>query len=133
MSFDIFKQFATDESLENNGTWFPLSDTAEILVARTGNKAYAKKLSALVERNQKLLDMKNDAADAKGEEIMIEAMAETLLLGWKGLSFQGQDIEYSVANAKKLLSLRDFRRQVMKFADDTDAYRVKVEAEQGEA
>lgn len=133
MSLDIFSQFATDESLEDNGTWFPLGGGARVLVAREGNRNYGKKLSALYERNQKALELKDDAADALSETIMIEVLATTILLGWENVSFKKAELSYSVENAKKLLAVREFRRQIAKFAADVDAYKVKEEAAQGEA
>ena len=38
MALDIFAQFATDETLEENGTWFPIGGGARVLVARSGNR-----------------------------------------------------------------------------------------------
>ncbi|MCY1561171.1 hypothetical protein D9M68_983980 [compost metagenome] len=60
---------------------------------------------------------------------MVDAMARTLLLGWKNLGFRGQPLEYSVDNAKLLLSVKDFRELVLKHANDAETYRVVVEEE----
>lgn len=133
MSLDIFAQFATDESLENNGTWFPIGDDSRVLVARSGNRAYAKMLTKLVEQGRKTLDLGGEVADKKSDEIMIEVMANTILLGWESLSFKGEDLEYSVENAKTLLSVKDFRKLIAQFADDTAAFKMKAEVEQGKA
>lgn len=130
---DIFAQYATDESLENNGTWFDIGAEGRVLVARAGNRKYSKMLSKEVERNRKVLDLNDDASDAKSDEIMIDVMAETILLGWEKLSFQKVECPYSIANAKKLLGLKDFRKLVAEKAGDTDAFRIKLEEEQGEA
>lgn len=133
MALDIFAQFATDEGLEENGTWFDIGGGARVLVARSGNRKYGKMLTKEVERNKKLLDLNDDAADQKSEEIMIAVIAETILLGWKDLSFKGEVMEYSTANAKKLLAVKDFRKLVAQFADDVSAYKIKEEVEQGKA
>lgn len=133
MSLDIFAQFATDESLENNGTWFPIGDDSRVLVARSDNRAYAKMLTKLVEQGRKTLDLGGEVADKKSDEIMIEVMANTILLGWESLSFKGEDLEYSVENAKTLLSVKDFRKLIAQFADDTAAFKMKAEVEQGKA
>lgn len=142
MALDIFSQYATDETLENNGTWREIGGGAELLIARIGNRRYVKALTKSVERDRKVLDLADDAADAKSDEIMIDVIANTVLLGWRTKNgagdyeptvlFKKQPIEYSVANAKKLLVLADFRRQVAKLADENEAYRVREEAEQGE-
>jgi len=133
MSLDVFAQFATDETLEENGTWFPIGGGARVLVARSGNRKYAKMLTKEVERNKPALDLSDDAADKLSEEIMIGVLAETILLGWEGVSFKGKPLEYSVANAKMLLALRDFRKTVAQFADDMSAFKFKETAEQGKA
>ena len=126
---DIFAQFATDETLENNGTWVELGE-AKFLIARSGNRKYAKLLSKAVERNQKTLDLKNDAADKLSEQIMIDVIAEAILLGWEDVGFKGQALTYSIDNAKLLLSVKDFRAQIMKLAEDAEAFKVKEEVDQ---
>lgn len=128
---DIFAEYATDDALENEGTWMELGD-AKFLIARSGNKNYTRKLSKAVERHKKQLDRKDDAADKLSDQIMIDVVAETILLGWEGVSFQKAPLVYSVDNAKKLLAIKDFRRQIMELADDFEAFKVKEEAEQGE-
>jgi len=133
MALDIFAQFATDETLEENGTWFPIGGGARVLVARSGNRKYAKLLTKEVERNKKALDLNDDAADKLSEEIMIGVLAETILVGWENISFKGEELEYSVANAKKLLAVKDFRKAVAQFADDVSAFKFKETDEQGKA
>jgi len=130
---DIFAQYATDETLENSGTWFDLGGDARVLVARSGNKAFGKVLTKQVELARKTLDRNDEVAEAKSQEIMIGAMAQGILLGWEGLSFKGKALDYSLDNAKTLLAVKDFRRQIEVFSNDVDAYRAKLEAEQGEA
>jgi len=133
MALDIFAQFATDETLEENGTWFPIGGGARVLVARSGNRKYAKLLTKEVERNKKALDLNDDAADKLSEEIMISVLAETILLGWEDISFKGEVLEYNVANAKKLLAVKDFRKAIAQFADDVSAFKFKETEEQGKA
>lgn len=133
MALDIFAQFATDETLEENGTWFPIGGGARVLVARSGNRKYAKLLTKEVERNKKALDLNDDAADKLSEEIMIGVIAETILLGWEDVSFKGEVLEYNVANAKKLLAIKDFRKAIAQFADDVSAFKFKETEEQGKA
>lgn len=127
---DIFTEYAANETLENEGTWTELGD-AKLLIARAGNKKYIRKLSRAVDRSKKLLDRKDDAADALSDKIMIDVMAETILLGWEGVTFKGEVLPYSVENAKMLLELKDFRRQVMELADDFESFKAVQEQEQG--
>lgn len=82
---DIFATYATDEVAELEGRWFPLSKKAKVLVARTGNAHYIKALRERMKENQ------IDSEDASEENeklvtsLIVETMAETILLGWKEL------------------------------------------------
>ena len=133
MALDIFAQYATDETLEENGTWFQIGGGARVLVARSGNRKYGKMLTKEVERNKKELDLNDDAADKLSEEIMIAVIADTILLGWEDVTFKGKALEYSPANARKLLAIKDFRKAVAQFADDVSAFKFKETEEQGKA
>jgi hypothetical protein len=132
MTFDIFTAFATDENLENNGTIFKLGKGAEITVARAGNRAYAKAITKAVEARRVELDAADDNAANVSDQIMVDVMAETILLGWKKLSFKGEDMgDYSTEKAKKLLAVKDFRKHVAGLSDQMDAYKVKAEKAAG--
>jgi len=144
MSNDFdFASYITDESLENNGTWFPAGGSSEFLVARTGNAAYSKKITAEFERNKMLLDMGGPASEKISEQIMIDTLAETVLLGWRTkqadgsfeptIAFKKKSTPYSVDAAKSLLVVKDIRRMVNTMSTTVDAYKAKEEAAQGEA
>jgi len=133
MSFDLFTSFATDEATERNGAWRDIGGGASLLIARSGTRQHARMLTAEVERNRATLDLKNDVAEDKSDEIMVKVMAETILLGWKGVSFKGADLPYSKENARLVLGMRDFRALVQKLAEEAEAYRAKLEVEQGNA
>lgn len=114
---DIFNEFATDKTLENEGTNIPMGD-ATLLVARANNKAYGKLLNKLLVENRLVLDKDDAEADALQEKITIQVLAETVLLGWKNVSYQGKKLDYSKDNAKLVLSHIDFRRRVIALAED---------------
>lgn len=142
---DIFDQFATDPKLELEGKWIdigPAERTLEngdpdpesvpkVLVARSGNKRHGRIVSKLYEANKSLLEQKGDAAEAKGEEITIEAMAKAVLLGWKNLSVKGEKLpdEWTYANAKRLLAIKDFRALVQKKSESFEEYKLVQEEE----
>lgn len=132
MSFDIFDAFATDENLENDGTVFPVGKDATLLVARGGNRRYARAVTKAVESRRAELDGDDDAAAGVSDEIMIDVMANTILLGWTNLTFKGEPVgDYSVEKAKKLLSIKDFRKHVAGLSDTMAAYKVKAEVATG--
>lgn len=129
---DIFAAFATDEKLEAEGKWFPLSKTAKIRVARSGNQAYVQALRAKMKEAQ--LDLSSgDEADQLAEEILTDVMAETLLLGWEGLSYQGKPVSYSKEMARTLLKVKDFRKKVVALSENFEAFRLQAEEAQGNA
>ena len=130
---DVFNDFATDEEKEVNGVWHELGPKAEVLVARAGNRNYARRLSAEFDKNQRVLDLKNEAADKLSEQILISVMAETVLLGWRGeeFKFKGVALPYSLENAKKVLAVKDFRALISRLANETEKYRAAQEADLG--
>jgi hypothetical protein len=130
-ALDIFAKFATDESLEDNGTWFPIGKSSKLLIARSGNRAYGRALTKAVETNRVALDVGDESADAVSERIMIDVLANTILLGWENISFKGEAMPYSVENAKKLLAVKDFRKQVVQFSENFESFKLKEEVQQG--
>lgn len=129
MSLDLFQEFATDTDAEVNGVKVPFKGVT-FLIARAGNKKYGKLLSELVKKNQIALDLKDDAADELSDVLMAHVLAKTILVGWEGdLSYKGEALPYSVENAKKVLAHADFRAQVSRWADDREAFRVKIQEE----
>ena len=127
---DIFADFALNEVKENDGNWVNYKGDVEFLIARTGNRKYRKSFTHQFKKNQRLLDANTDASDAKAEEILIDVMASTILLGWKGkVAIQGVVVEYSVSNAKKLLSIPLFREYISKQADDQASYKAVQDEE----
>lgn len=129
---DIFAAFATDEKLETEGKWFPLSKTAKVLVARAGNPDYVKELRARMKEAQ--LDLSSgEEADQLAEEVLTQVMAKTVLLGWEGFT-EGKDkkpVPYSVEKAAEYLRLKDFRKKVAGLSENFESFRLKAEAEQG--
>jgi hypothetical protein len=142
--FDIFNQFATDPNKELDGVWVPLGaalrklpdgvtpdpeSVPQIKVARSGNKRHGRIVSQLWEANETVLKGKDDAADSKGEEVTIEAMAKGVLLGWKNLTFKGEKLVdgWDIETAKRLLAVKDFRELVAKHANDREKYLLAAE------
>jgi hypothetical protein len=129
---DIFSSFATDEKLETEGKVFPLSKTASVLVARSGNPKYVALLRKKMAEAQ--LDLTSgDEGDQLAESILIDVMAETILLGWKGVQEAGTDVPYSVAKARDYLKLKDFRRKISGLSENFESFKLKAEVEQKNA
>ena len=63
--------------------------------------------------------------------MMEDVMAETLLLGWEGITQDGKPVPYSREQARTYLRIKDFRKKIAGFSDNFEAFRAKAEAEQG--
>lgn len=128
---DIFKQYATDPKLEQDGRWVRIGGTDEapsrLLLARTGTKRYQRVIAQQYEANKTLMESKDTiAANAKVEEMIQHALANCVLLGWENVEYKGNST-YSYENAHAMLALRDFRELVMKEADNFKAYKLDQE------
>jgi len=56
--------------------------------------------------------------------MLIDVMARTVLLDWKGFENEGEDVPYSVTNAIDMLTkYKEFRNFVAKNADNMQAYK----------
>jgi hypothetical protein len=128
---DIFAAYATDETLEDQGTWRRIGGGAEILVARLGNPNYEDAVKAEVAANRETLDLGGEELAQAYKELSLRVLARTILLGWKNVSYKGKPLDYSVQAAEMLLAHREFRRVVEEFASDFNQYRAKLEEDQG--
>jgi hypothetical protein len=99
--------FRGDAALETGGKWIKFED-GEFLIAANMNPNHKKALQRLARKNP-LAIRKNDIAAQ--ERIAAEAMAETVILDWRGLKDGDKDFPYNRENAIKLLAIpiiRDF-------------------------
>ena len=126
---DIFSKYATDETKEVTGAEVLIGDVT-FLIGRAGNQKYAKRLMELVDANQKVLNLKDQNANDVSDKIMVDVMAETILLGWDAnLTYKGEVLPYSVENAKLMLRHKDFRKEIMMAADNFGNFQSKLEEE----
>lgn len=129
-TIDIFTDLALNQDTEISGVWVPYRGDVEFLIARSNNRKFRKLFTHQYKKNQRLVDSNTDAGEAKGDELLIDVLAQSVLLGWKGkLAIQGELVQYSVSNAKRLLAIPLFREWVSKQADDIEAYKA-VQAEE---
>lgn len=130
MAYDVFKLFATDEKKELEGVKIPLGGGASITVARADNDNFLTKIVEASERNlAELKALPKEEAAKLDKELLRDVLAETVLLGFEGMSYDGKPIKYSMENAKKLLGHKDFLRMVMKRANEIEHFRLAQETE----
>lgn len=128
---DIFKTFATNESLELTGAEVPLGD-AVFLIARQYNSNFNRVFGAMYKSQKAIIEgnADKDAAEAASKKIMHASMAQTILVGWRGkVEYNGEALAYSHANAEKLLSHKDFAEWVAKQSDLFQNYKMVKDEE----
>lgn len=130
---NIFATFATDEALETKGVWKNVRG-ARFLIARDSNPAYTKLLNEQVQA--RAFDLEDQAEDGKAaqkvsEAILVDVMAQTILLGWEKVSFDGKtEVPYSKEAAAQALAVKDFRNVIVRLSSDIDNFLAKREAVQ---
>lgn len=129
---DFAKAFALNADLELNGQWFTLTNEklpdgsnqeVAVKIARTNNDRYRELLRQKLRPVMQSLTKGFFEGDA-GDPILIEVMAKTIVLDWRGFTENGQDLPYSVKKAEEMLTrFKEFRNWVAANADDMRAYK----------
>lgn len=123
--------FATNVELSEEGVWCPVDAVTEIRVARYGNRKFQRllqKLSAPYKVQMERQMMKDEVA----ESVFIEALATAILVDWRGMTQNGEPLDYTVGNAIAVLSnpkLKDFRDLVVSLSQDAEMFRDEEVAE----
>ncbi len=132
---DFHALYATDPVLEEQGKVFDkeFGEGITMTLARTNNTTYTRIVTQLYEAHKFTLDQKDTeaqrkAGDHRSDEIMVETLAKSVLLGWTGpVMYKGEPLPYSVANAMTLLRMKDFRKKVEQLAGKMENYRLVQE------
>lgn len=128
--FDIHKLFATNATKEIHGVEHEIAPSVFVTVARFNNKKFQSRLTELYADNKFLIESKTEEGDEKSQEIHTQAMAEKILVGWKGdIGIKGEVLPYSVENAVKLLSIPDFKDKIFALSNQTANYRLEADKE----
>ncbi len=125
------KNFKTNQDLEENGKWEEFENGCRLLIARAGNKKwkeYWKKISKPYRKQIK----RETLSEEKGNELIINAMAQTILLNWENLLNDGVPLEYSKENAIMVLSIPDFRETVSEISQSMEAFQAELDEEDKE-
>lgn len=120
---DFTKKFGTDQDKENKGTWIDY-EGCRLLIARIGNDNFKKKSVELLNKKKNKL-LPNQQVDLSEKEV-IGIAAETVLLDWTGITYNGEDLPYSVENCKQLLSNKDFFKFISDIANNVEIFRSEV-------
>lgn len=118
---DINK-YRTDKKLEESGTWVPFDD-AQFLIARFGNHRFQERFAALKKQ------YKGKLSETQQQEILIEAMAETIFLSVKNATDQGKPIKDTFENRKAILRVRDISDFIINEAQNFENFKIKQDEE----
>lgn len=128
MGFDTAKS-KRDRKAEVEGVWVPFGG-GKWLVARATNPGY----KSAINKALRDIDPDTDAnelsmAEAISDEVMWEAAASHLLIGWKEVTDGGKAVKYTAKRAYDILEEHDdLYREIVTFASSRENYLVKRDA-----
>lgn len=126
-AIDLFDDFATDAALETGGAMVPYKGDVKFLIAREQNDNFGTAITKVMTDNEVALQADTPEAKALGDRLLLEVMADTILLGWEGsVVYQKQPLPYSRENAIKLLGHADFRAWVRRQSANREHYKARV-------
>jgi len=124
MAFDINKN-TRNRDAETEGTWFVYDEDVQFLVARKNNPKYRSAISKGYRENERVIssNTNTDRAEKVSEQLMLEALANYVLLDWKGMVENGKPIEYTPGRAMSVLEEHDdLRKEIEEYADNRENY-----------
>lgn len=109
------------------------SQVARLRVARQGNpraKAFWRRAK---EPYRRVIRQTGDLPEEVAQKLLVEMMANTILVDWADIESDGEPVEYSPDAAHELLSAsEEFRALVLEISGDLQVYRDERIAEDAE-
>lgn len=125
---DLNKQFSVDTSLEEKGVWIQMDEETKVLIARNGNAKYREVMTKRTAPFKAAI-RNNILPEKTAEKILIEAMADAILLGWEGMKESGADVPYTRDKAVEMLTkYKEFRDFVSETASQVEIYKQQEDA-----
>jgi hypothetical protein len=126
---DLRKEYYTDPKLEQEGVDIDLGDGAVVTVCRPNNpkfRDYLNKLRKPYERQIQRGTADQDVLD----KLTRKAVARHVLIGWKGIEVDGDEVKYSPEKAEELMiQFPDFQEDVLFAANSRETFRAEVAEE----
>lgn len=125
---DVKKLFGVDAKKEQEGVWRDdIGGDIKIKIARIGNPNYQKRFQALTKPHRRAL-RSNRLSDDIAEKLLIQCLAETIVLDWENVEEKGKKIPYSLENAIKLLTdYPELRSTINDIANELEGYQAEEE------
>lgn len=117
--------FRTDEKKSDEGVWCPVDAKTEVKIARYGNRTFQRALKREMKPYKRLID-RDALDDDTADKVLVAAIAEGILVDWRGMTKAGVELPYSRAAAEEILmdkTLRDFRGLVIELSQDMQMFR----------
>lgn len=114
--------FDLDDKLSVEGQWVPIGKSAKLKIARLNNEKYREFIKQKTKPYRSAMRA-GTVDDELMTEIMVQAMARTILLGWDGLTDKGEAVPYTIETAERLLRDKEpFRELVASLANDQQLF-----------
>jgi hypothetical protein len=128
----MFNVDSIDKDKTKLGSWADFSD-GKFLIAHSGNLSFQREFSRLQQPHRKKIDRGN--LDPKiANEIMCRAMSSSILLNWKNVGSEGNELAYSEETAYNVLLNNDELREfVQEYSLDLENFRSETIEESGES
>jgi hypothetical protein len=126
MALDFKKTFGYNRTKADEGMWADIGHGASIKVAKIGTIKYQNTMIRHTRKYQAQFRVNRYTAEAT-IDIAASTLADCILLDWKGITEDGQEVPYSRANAYRLLKESDdFRSLVEMYGNDADLFQDNI-------
>lgn len=129
MTFDI-NSMKTDRNAENDGVWIDYEGGLRLKIARLNSEKHQQAMIAKQRefRKRRRLGNTTEISAEALRRLTCESMADNILLDWENMVEGGKAIEYSRAEAIRLLhDVPEFYRLVEDEATNVENFRAEIE------
>ena len=123
--FDLSDEFGSNETAEVEGVWSYLGETAQVKVARLGNKEAQKAYRKIPKAVRNQIE-KGNMGNTQSAQFLSKFMSAHILKDWKEMADGGKPLPAYTPEegAKFLLKYRRFRDRIWEIANDDDLFNV---------
>jgi len=126
---DLKKEYGTNKKSEVDGVWEDFGGGTTVLIARIGNENYQKVFRRISKPYQNAI-RRGTLGNDKAEDLLIQAMADCIVLDWKGLKEDDKPVKFSKEECVRVLKeYKDFRDHVSELANSMEIFRQEMDAE----
>lgn len=122
----LYKRFKTDEKAETEGVLLDYGTAGRFRIARAGgsNRDYVKAIEKMNRKYRRQIQLET-LEDAVATRVLQEIYADTIVLGWEGVSdAEGKPLDFTRENCLKLFEdLPDFFRDIVLHAMKVEVFR----------